>query len=80
VATFYLWIPTPPGWSSVEFVGLLLEKCGIVVPPGNGYGPVGEGFFRVALTVPDARLEEALQRMQAHGIEFQKLAKSPVSL
>ncbi len=69
-ATFYLWAPVPVGMSSVAFVTLLLEQCGIVVPPGTGYGPQGEGFFRVALTVPEARLTEALERMKQAGISY----------
>jgi LL-diaminopimelate aminotransferase len=76
VATFYLWVPVPSGWSSVAFVNFLLETCGIVVPPGTGYGPMGEGFFRVALTVPDDRLHQALQRMREAGVTFSGLAKS----
>jgi LL-diaminopimelate aminotransferase len=75
VATFYLWIPVPTSMTSVEFVNLLLEKCGIVVPPGIGYGPEGEGFFRVALTVSETRLKEALARMEEHGVTFNQLAK-----
>ncbi|XVJ50649.1 MAG: LL-diaminopimelate aminotransferase [Vampirovibrio sp.] len=69
-ATFYLWLPVPKGFTSVEFVSVMLEKAGIVVPPGNGYGSVGEGYFRVALTVPDARLNEALTRMKDAGIRY----------
>lgn len=69
-ATFYLWVPVPTGMSSVEFANLMLETCGIVVPPGTGYGSCGEGFFRVALTVGEARLREALQRMRDAGIRF----------
>ncbi len=69
-ATFYLWAPVPTGMTSEDFATLLLEKCGIVVPPGNGYGPEGEGFFRVALTQPEARLTEALQRIKDNGITF----------
>lgn len=79
-ATFYLWVPVPTGMSSVEFVGLMLEKCGVVVPPGIGYGPEGEGFFRVALTVPEARLQEALQRMEDNGVTFNALAKQGASV
>ena len=76
VATFYLWIPVPTGMKSVDFVNMLLEKCGIVVPPGVGYGPMGEGFFRVALTVPEARLAEALERMDTNGIRFDLLSQA----
>ena len=74
-ATFYLWVPVPTGMKSVEFVALLLEKCGVVVPPGTGYGPEGEGFFRIALTVPDDRLKEVLARMEREGVTFKQLAK-----
>lgn len=69
-ATFYLWLPVPGGMKSAEFCALLLEKCGITVPPGLGYGPAGEGFFRIALTAPEARLKEALARMEKAGIRY----------
>ncbi len=62
--TFYLWVPTPPGTSSIEFANLLLEKANVVVAPGRGYGDNGEGFFRISLTVKDARLEEAMERIR----------------
>jgi LL-diaminopimelate aminotransferase len=39
-----------------------------VVTPGNGFGQHGEGFFRVALTVPEARIEEAVERIRKSGI------------
>ncbi|MFB2894671.1 pyridoxal phosphate-dependent aminotransferase [Aerosakkonemataceae cyanobacterium BLCC-F50] len=70
-ATLYVWVPVPKGYTSAEFVTLLLEKCAIVVPPGNGYGDAGEGFFRIALTVSEARLAEAMQRMKQAGIYYQ---------
>jgi LL-diaminopimelate aminotransferase len=69
-ATLYVWVPVPPGYSSSEFVGLLLDKCAIMVPPGNGYGAAGEGFFRIALTIPEARMHEAIQRMRDAGIRY----------
>ena len=62
--TFYLWVPTPNGMSSLEFADLLLEKASVVIAPGRGYGEYGEGFFRISLTVPDARLEEAMERVR----------------
>lgn len=62
--TFYLWIPTRERMSSLDFADMLLEKARIVVAPGRGYGECGEGFFRISLTVPDARLEEAMERMR----------------
>lgn len=69
-ATLYVWAPVPRGYSSTEFATLLLEKCGIVVPPGNGYGAAGEGFFRIALTVADERMHEAIRRMLEAGIRY----------
>jgi LL-diaminopimelate aminotransferase len=65
--TFYLWLPAPKGLSSLELTNLLLEKAGVVVAPGTGYGTNGEGYVRFSLTVPDARLEEAMERIR--GIE-----------
>ncbi|MBH8562457.1 pyridoxal phosphate-dependent aminotransferase [Nostoc sp. CENA67] len=69
-ATLYVWVPVPPGYSSAEFVSLLLDKCGILVAPGNGYGQAGEGFFRIALTIADERMHEAIQRMKDAGIRY----------
>lgn len=62
-ATFYTWIPVPPGYTSAELSLKFLEELNIIVTPGNGFGPNGEGYFRISLTVPDARIEEALQRI-----------------
>lgn len=70
LATLYVWAPVPQGYSSAEFVTLLLDKCGIIVPPGNGYGEAGEGFFRIALTVADQRMHLAIQRMKDAGIRY----------
>lgn len=77
VATFYLWVPVPQGYTDTQFVELLLEKCDIVVAPGTGYGQAGAGFFRVALTQPDNRVEEAVSRMKAQGIHFAMAQKEP---
>lgn len=63
-ATFYVWAPVPPGHTSAGFAEALLEQAGVVVAPGNGYGPGGEGYFRISLTVPDDRLEEAVARLR----------------
>jgi LL-diaminopimelate aminotransferase len=70
-ATLYVWAPVPKGYTSTEFVTLLMEKCGIIVPPGNGYGAAGEGFFRIALTVPEEQMHAAIQRMKDAGIRYE---------
>ncbi|MDO5305187.1 MAG: LL-diaminopimelate aminotransferase [bacterium] len=69
-ATFYLWVPVPKGFTSEEFVTVMLEKAHLVVPPGNGYGKYGEGFFRIALTKPVEDIKEALRRMKEAGISY----------
>jgi LL-diaminopimelate aminotransferase len=62
-AAMYLWIPLPPGTPSAVFARHALEESGVVVLPGSGFGPAGEGFFRVALTVGADRLRQAAERL-----------------
>jgi LL-diaminopimelate aminotransferase len=62
--TIYVWAPVPEGHSSASYAELVLEESGVVVSPGGAYGPNGEGFFRISLTVPDDRLVEALERLR----------------
>jgi LL-diaminopimelate aminotransferase len=62
--TFYLWVPVPKGYSSLEFTNRLFEKAHVVVAPGPGYGENGEGYVRFSLTVPDDRLDEAMERIR----------------
>ena len=62
-ATFYLWIDNPAGMTSAEVSTMFLEKAGVVVTPGSGFGDAGEGYFRISLTVPEARLNEAGERI-----------------
>jgi LL-diaminopimelate aminotransferase len=63
-ATIYIWAPVPQGHTSASYCELVLEESGVVVSPGGAYGPNGEGFFRIALTVPDERLAEAVERLR----------------
>ena len=69
-ATFYLWLPVPKGMTSEEFVTQMLEKAHVVVPPGNGYGSCGEGYFRVALTKDVDTIKECIRRMKDAGIRY----------
>lgn len=63
-ATFYVWIPVPPGYTSQELGMKLLEEAQIVMTPGNGFGPNGEGYIRASLTINEERLKEALKRIE----------------
>ena len=62
-ATFYLWTKVPKGFDSATFVAHLLNNAGILGTPGNGFGAPGEGYIRFALTVPAARMKEAVDRI-----------------
>lgn len=62
--TFYLWVPAPKGMTSLEFTNRLFDKTAVVVAAGTAYGQYGEGFVRFSLTVPDDRLQEAMQRIE----------------
>ena len=62
-ATMYLWIPLPEGVRSSAFQRRALEEAGVVTLAGSDFGPGGEGFFRVALTVATPRLVEAAERL-----------------
>jgi LL-diaminopimelate aminotransferase len=63
-ATFYLWIKIPKKTNSIKFSNFLLEKAGIVVTPGIGFGKYGEGYVRIALTVDKERIKEAIKRLK----------------
>jgi LL-diaminopimelate aminotransferase len=62
--TIYVWAPVPEGHTSASYCEMVLEESGVVVSPGGSYGPNGEGFFRISLTVPDERLAEAVERLR----------------
>jgi LL-diaminopimelate aminotransferase len=46
----------------------VLDEAAVNITPGNGFGEHGEGYFRVSLTVPDNRLDEALERLRKLSI------------
>jgi LL-diaminopimelate aminotransferase len=62
-ATFFVWAPVPDGSDSRKWASRLLQEAGVVVTPGVGFGPSGEGYYRIALTVDRARIAEAMERL-----------------
>lgn len=62
-ASFYIWFSVPEGFGSADFCGRVLEETGVVITPGNGFGDAGEGYARMALTLPVDRIEEAIDRI-----------------
>jgi LL-diaminopimelate aminotransferase len=67
-AAFYVWAPVPPGYTSATFAKELLEKADVLAIPGLGYGPHGDGYVRMSLTVSGDQngemLEEAVSRIE----------------
>ena len=73
-ATFYIWARIPKGYTSAQFSNELLEKAHVLCIPGNGYGPSGEGYVRMSLTIKGdkdgERMKEAVCRIAKSGIDF----------
>jgi LL-diaminopimelate aminotransferase len=67
-ATFYLWVPVPPRYTSSELTTRMIREAGVVPTPGIGFGAYGEGFIRLSLTVDDQRIREAIERLQKVGL------------
>ncbi|MEO8448753.1 MAG: aminotransferase class I/II-fold pyridoxal phosphate-dependent enzyme [Gemmatimonadota bacterium] len=70
-AAMYLWVPLPGEVTSASFARHALEQHGVVTLPGSGFGPAGEGYFRIALTVPPVRLVEGIRRLGVALTEVQ---------
>jgi len=62
--TIYLWAPVPGGYTSASFTQQVLDQADVIVSPGAAYGPSGEGYVRLSLTVADERLQEAVGRIE----------------
>ncbi len=73
-ATFYVWIPVPEGETSESFATKLLADCRVLAIPGGVYGPSGEGFVRMSLTIKGedkiGQIEQAIEHMEAGGISW----------
>jgi LL-diaminopimelate aminotransferase len=64
LGSIYVWAPVPEGHTSESFTTLLLDEAAVVVTPGTGFGPTGQGYVRLSLTVPDDRLVEGVDRVR----------------
>lgn len=71
MATMYVWTPVAKGYKSKDWTMKVLEKTGVVLAPGNAFGSLGEGYARVALVDTEARLKEALERLQKAGLTYE---------
>ncbi|HEX5368360.1 MAG TPA: LL-diaminopimelate aminotransferase [Dehalococcoidia bacterium] len=64
-ASLYIWARIPEGSTSAEYAARMIEDIGVVVTPGNSYGPSGEGYIRLSITTFDERVEEGARRLMA---------------
>ncbi|MFH0779102.1 MAG: aminotransferase class I/II-fold pyridoxal phosphate-dependent enzyme [Candidatus Eisenbacteria bacterium] len=70
-ATIYVWLRIPRSYTSSDaFASDLLNKTGVLVAPGVGFGKYGEGYVRVSLTVSEERLAEAAKRIEEAGFRY----------
>lgn len=69
-ASFYLWTEVPGNYTAKEFSTHVFKETGVFFTPGIGYGDQGEGYIRIALTVSQKRIKEALNRLEENNITF----------
>jgi LL-diaminopimelate aminotransferase len=60
----YIWLGTPAGTTSWDFFDRLLDQAHLVGTPGSGFGPAGEGYFRLSAFNSRANVEEAVARLR----------------
>jgi LL-diaminopimelate aminotransferase len=68
--SMFVWLPVPFGFGAQEWTQYLIEQAGVVVTPGNAFGPGGEGFFRVSLIAEPPVLVSAVDRLRRAGIRY----------
>jgi len=69
-ATMFAWVPVPDGFGAQEWTQLLIDRAGVVVTPGNAFGPGGEHFFRASLIADPPVLDDAVRRLLKAGIHY----------
>jgi LL-diaminopimelate aminotransferase len=69
-ATMFVWLEVPSGFDSQEWSRHLIDRAGVVVTPGNAFGPGGEGYFRVSLVAEPDVMRDAFARLRTAGVRF----------
>ena len=69
-ATMFVWLPVPSGFDSQGWTRHLIDNAGVVVTPGNAFGPGGEGYFRVSLVAPPNVMRDAIARLRRAGTRY----------
>lgn len=67
-ASMFIWAKVPPSFTSTDFAYRLIDEAGIVVTPGNAFGPSGEGYVRIALVQNEDSLHKAIKMLQASNL------------
>ena len=67
---FYLDTGSGAGHQLIRFCYKILEKSGVLITPGTGFGDEGEGFIRIALTVEEDRMKEVVKRIEDAGFVY----------
>lgn len=70
--SMFFWLPVPRGFRSQQWTEHLIDRAGVVVTPGNAFGPGGEGFFRVSLIADEDVLADAIKRLRRGACLFDK--------
>lgn len=67
--SMFVWAPIPPKYEkSMDFCMDLIEKAGVVGTPGSSFGPLGEGYIRMALVLPPEKIAEVIEAIKTSGI------------
>lgn len=66
----YIWVKTPAGLSSWDFFNALLDRCNVVGTPGVGFGPSGEGYFRLTAFSSREATTEAVNRLKKFSTQL----------
>lgn len=67
--SMFVWAPIPKKYtSSMDFCLDLIDRAGVICTPGASFGPLGEGYVRLALVLPPEKLREAVEAIRASGL------------
>jgi aspartate/methionine/tyrosine aminotransferase len=66
----FVWLPVPARFTSQGWTQHLIDEAGVVVTPGNAFGPGGEGYFRVSLVADVPVLRDAIDRLRRCGAHY----------
>lgn len=66
--SMFIWAKIPSGWTSTEFAYALVDQAGVVVIPGQAFGPSGEGYVRIALVENEEVMKQVVERIDKSNI------------